>query len=287
MAGRGDAPWREELELGRRLPRTCGGPLARPDRTGQRVQRHGQPQRLVPDAAGRGGESPTSPTSSGGGGPRRDDPLQGAPRRPQPAPYLTGQVEESPRQHFFYVSDDGDLTAVRVHNWKLVFLEQRAPGTLSVWAEPFTPLRVPKMFNLRTPLRARGRHVEHLLRLGSRPRLALRAHAGLRRGDAPDLRGVPAAAEAREPSLDQVLEKLRAGIPARERPHDDRVCRRATGGGHGLGSGRHLPHRLGDPLPRGGPGPRRRGRGAPGLSNHGDERRLRGLRRRHRLHHGR
>ncbi len=65
-------------------------------------------------------------------------------------PYFTGEVDESPRQHFFYVSDDGDLTAVRFDNWKLVFLEQRAPGTLQVWAEPFVQLRVPKMFNLRT-----------------------------------------------------------------------------------------------------------------------------------------
>jgi arylsulfatase A-like enzyme len=65
-------------------------------------------------------------------------------------PYLTGETDVSPRQHFFYVSDDGDLTAVRFDNWKLVFLEQRAPGTLRVWAEPFTPLRVPKIFNLRT-----------------------------------------------------------------------------------------------------------------------------------------
>jgi arylsulfatase A-like enzyme len=65
-------------------------------------------------------------------------------------PYLTGETDASPRQHFFYVSDDGDLTAVRFDNWKLVFLEQRAPGTLRVWAEPFTPLRVPKIFNLRT-----------------------------------------------------------------------------------------------------------------------------------------
>jgi arylsulfatase A-like enzyme len=64
--------------------------------------------------------------------------------------YLTGETEASPRQHFFYVSDDGDLTGVRFDNWKLVFLEQRAPGTLRVWAEPFTRLRVPKMFNLRT-----------------------------------------------------------------------------------------------------------------------------------------
>ncbi|MCP3424293.1 sulfatase-like hydrolase/transferase [Nocardioides pinisoli] len=64
--------------------------------------------------------------------------------------YLTGKVDASPRQHFFYVSDDGDLTAMRFDNWKLVFLEQRAPGTLQVWAEPYTQLRVPKVFNLRT-----------------------------------------------------------------------------------------------------------------------------------------
>jgi arylsulfatase A-like enzyme len=64
--------------------------------------------------------------------------------------YLTGAAAESPRQYFFYVSDDGDLTAVRFDNWKLIFLEQRAAGTLRVWAEPFTRLRVPKIFNLRT-----------------------------------------------------------------------------------------------------------------------------------------
>jgi arylsulfatase len=65
-------------------------------------------------------------------------------------PYITGEEEEGPRHYFFYVSDDGDLTALRMYSWKLVFLEQRAPGTLQVWAEPFTELRVPKIFNLRT-----------------------------------------------------------------------------------------------------------------------------------------
>ncbi len=64
--------------------------------------------------------------------------------------YLTGAADESPRQHFFYISDDGDLTALRYDNWKIVFLEQRAVGTLQVWAEPFVELRVPKIFNLRT-----------------------------------------------------------------------------------------------------------------------------------------
>ncbi|MEM9745782.1 MAG: arylsulfatase [Actinomycetota bacterium] len=65
-------------------------------------------------------------------------------------PYLTGEVDDSPRKHFFYVSDDGDLTALRYDNWKIVFMEQRAAGTLQIWAEPFTELRVPKIFNLRT-----------------------------------------------------------------------------------------------------------------------------------------
>ena len=65
-------------------------------------------------------------------------------------PYLTGEVEESPRTEFFYFSDDGDLVALRYDNWKLVFMEQRVTGTLQVWFEPFVPLRAPKLFNLRT-----------------------------------------------------------------------------------------------------------------------------------------
>jgi arylsulfatase A-like enzyme len=65
-------------------------------------------------------------------------------------PYLTGKEPNSPRQGFIYFSDDGDLVAVRFQNWKCVFMEQRRRGTLEIWAEPFTPLRVPKLFNLRT-----------------------------------------------------------------------------------------------------------------------------------------
>ena len=38
---------------------------------------------------------------------------------------------------------------MRYGDWKLVFGEQRAPGGFDVWANPFTNLRVPKMFNLR------------------------------------------------------------------------------------------------------------------------------------------
>ena len=65
-------------------------------------------------------------------------------------PYLTGEVKESPRNFFFYFSDDGDVLGIRFDNWKFVFMEQRLRGTMAVWAEPFIRLRVPKVFNLRT-----------------------------------------------------------------------------------------------------------------------------------------
>ena len=65
-------------------------------------------------------------------------------------PYLTGQAPKSPRESFLYVNDDQQLTGLRYDNWKFVFMEQRAPGTMLVWANPFTNLRVPKIFNLRT-----------------------------------------------------------------------------------------------------------------------------------------
>ncbi|HWM82364.1 MAG TPA: arylsulfatase [Pseudolabrys sp.] len=65
-------------------------------------------------------------------------------------PYLTGEAKESPRNFYFYFSDDGDVLGLRFDNWKIVFMEQRCRGTLQVWAEPFTRLRLPKLFNLRT-----------------------------------------------------------------------------------------------------------------------------------------
>ncbi len=65
-------------------------------------------------------------------------------------PYLTGEADSSPRRGFIYFSDDADVLGIRFENWKVVFMEQRCQGTLRIWAEPFTPLRVPKLFNLRT-----------------------------------------------------------------------------------------------------------------------------------------
>ena len=63
--------------------------------------------------------------------------------------YLLGNADESPRKEIFYFSDDGDLTALRYNDWKAIFLEHRYPQTLQAWAEPWTELRIPLLFNLR------------------------------------------------------------------------------------------------------------------------------------------
>jgi arylsulfatase A-like enzyme len=70
-------------------------------------------------------------------------------------PFLKSDVKESPRKGFMYWSDDGDLMALRVNQWKVHFIEQRAHG-LEIWQDPFVPLRLPKLFNLRSDPFERG-----------------------------------------------------------------------------------------------------------------------------------
>jgi arylsulfatase len=55
---------------------------------------------------------------------------------------------KSARDRFFYSDDDGLLVAVRIGDYKCSFAEQRSPGTMEVWAEPFTVLRLTKLYNL-------------------------------------------------------------------------------------------------------------------------------------------
>jgi arylsulfatase A-like enzyme len=55
---------------------------------------------------------------------------------------------KSARNGFFYSDDDGELVGYRQGDYKYVFEEQRAKGTMQVWAEPFTKLRLQKIFNL-------------------------------------------------------------------------------------------------------------------------------------------
>lgn len=70
-------------------------------------------------------------------------------------PFIKGEVKENPRKGFLYWSDDGDLMALRVDNWKVHFMEQRSHG-LGVWREPLVSLRAPKIVNLRSDPFERG-----------------------------------------------------------------------------------------------------------------------------------
>ena len=111
----------------------------------------------------------------------RKQEIQGAPRRVQLSALSDRQGRKRvPGRNFFYFSDDGDLTALRYDNWKVVFAQQRAPGTMLVWGEPYVKTRIPWLFNLRTdPYERAIHHVEHLLGLVSGPCLPAGAGAGI------------------------------------------------------------------------------------------------------------
>jgi arylsulfatase len=64
-------------------------------------------------------------------------------------PLLTGETDDSPRREVFYFTDDGDLSALRYNDWKIMFLEQKEWATFRAWIEPYTELRAPLIFNLR------------------------------------------------------------------------------------------------------------------------------------------
>ena len=114
-------------------------------------------------------------------------------------PYLTGEEERSPRQGFIYFSDDGDLVALRFDNWKLVFMEQRAQGTLELWAEPFVVAPGAEALQpAHRPVRAGGHDLEHLLGLVPVQGLHDPGRAGDRGRVPRDVRGVPAAPEGGE-----------------------------------------------------------------------------------------
>jgi arylsulfatase len=71
------------------------------------------------------------------------------------APFFKGEAKESPRKEFLYWNGDGELVAVRVQDWKVVFKEQDNKG-MGVWRGEFTDLRAPKIFNVRSDPFERG-----------------------------------------------------------------------------------------------------------------------------------
>ena len=58
-------------------------------------------------------------------------------------PFFKGEAKEAPRKEFLYWNDDGELVAIRVFDWKIVFKEQNNKG-IGVWQGEFTNLRIPK-----------------------------------------------------------------------------------------------------------------------------------------------
>ncbi len=124
-------------------------------------------------------------------------------------PLLTGKTDKSPRKEIFYFSDDGDLTALRYADWKLIFMEQKAQGTFRVWQEPFVPMRVPFIFNLRRDPYERATitsnsYYEWLL---DRAYLLVPAQAYVARF-METFKEFPPRQKAASFSLDQVMEKL-------------------------------------------------------------------------------
>jgi arylsulfatase len=130
-------------------------------------------------------------------------------------PYLTGKTKKSEREEFFYFSDDGDLTAFRYDNWKIVFAEQRVQGTMRIWAEPFVALRVPKIFNLRTDPYERAditsnTYYDWLL---DHAYLLVPAQALVGQFLA-TFKEFPPRQKAASFGIDQVMAKLEAGLPS-------------------------------------------------------------------------
>jgi arylsulfatase len=128
-------------------------------------------------------------------------------------PYLTGQADKGPRRSFVYLNDDGDVVGVRYENWKVVFMEQRALGTMQVWTEPFTPLRLPKLFDLRADPYERAdvtsnSYYDWVLSKGYVVIAAQNVVAPFLES----FREVPPSQRPASVSIDQMVEKMRQGF---------------------------------------------------------------------------
>ncbi|WP_244614989.1 arylsulfatase [Pukyongiella litopenaei] len=128
-------------------------------------------------------------------------------------PMLTGETDKSPRKEIFYFTDDGDLAALRYDEWKMVFMEQKAWGTLRAWIEPFTVLRVPLIFNLRRDPYERSYRTSNTYYdwMMDRAYLLVPAQAYVAKF-LETFREYPPRQEAASFSLDHVMEKMTSPI---------------------------------------------------------------------------
>jgi arylsulfatase len=124
-------------------------------------------------------------------------------------PYFTGKAKKHARKGFLYFTDDGDLACLRYDNWKFVFMEQRAVGTLRIWAEPLVVLRLPKIFNLRTDPYERADITSNTYYdwMIDRAYMLVPAQAGVQEFLS-SFKEFPPRQKAASFSLDQVIEKM-------------------------------------------------------------------------------
>jgi hypothetical protein len=116
------------------------------------------------------------------------------------------------------VNDDGEVVAIRVGDWKAIYLENRAEQ-LDVWREPFVHLRLPLLFNLRRdPFEKVAAQLEHLPRLDDRPRLRAGAAADGRQQVPHDHEGFPPSQTPGDWSLDSLEKQIKGMTPISCRP---------------------------------------------------------------------
>ena len=119
------------------------------------------------------------------------------------------QKVASPRQEIFYFSDTGDLTALRYNEWKMVFLEQKTKGGLRVWMDPWVPLRIPLIFNLRRDPYERAQYTSNTYYDWMMDRIFLLVPAQVYVGRfLESFEEYPPRMRAASFSIDQVMEKM-------------------------------------------------------------------------------
>ena len=189
-------PQREELELGRRLPRARVRPLARSLPGRHDAQRHRRPRRLAADLCRRRRypdikEQLLKGTEINGRNYRNH--IDGY----NLLDYLSGKTDESPRNEFWYVNDDGQIVAARYDDWKVVFLENRGAGLRRLARAVRRAARAAALQPAPRSLREGPAQLEHLQRLVPRPSVCDRAHPGSGREVPHDHEGIPAEPVAR------------------------------------------------------------------------------------------
>ncbi len=136
--------------------------------------------------------------------------LQGAYRRLQHVPYLTGEVKESPENAIFYISDDGEVMAVRVGDWKFVLARAAREHDGAMGRAVREAAAAADLQPAPRSVRAGRVQLEHLLRLDGRSRSQLYVMQAVVAQQIEDFVKFPPRQKPASFNLDAVMEQVRA-----------------------------------------------------------------------------